>query len=120
MELVRSQGRTKSAELAARVGTTAGFLSHAMTPLVAKGWVRSEPGPSGGYTALVDASDVSVLDVIEAVEGRTDTERCVLEDRACAGAEHCALHRQWSSARAHLLADLGGTSIASLTTERPT
>ena len=100
--------------LAERVGTTPGFLSQAMTPLVAKGWVRSEPGPSGGYTALVDAERVSVLDVIEAIEGSTDTGRCVLEDRPCAGADLCALHRPWSSARSQLLRELAATPLSSL------
>lgn len=95
LALAATGERTKAAALAGRVGTTPGFLSQAMTPAVARGWVRSEPGPAGGYTAVVDPSTVSVLDVIEAVEGPTDTERCVLEDRA------------------QLLAELRRTSLAS-------
>jgi Rrf2 family protein len=108
--------RTKSSALAEAVGTSPGFLSQAMTPLVAAGWVRSDPGPTGGYTALADPATVSVLDVIEAVEGPTDTGRCVLEDRPCAGGAVCALHRPWSSARAQLLEELGSTPLASLLT----
>ena len=61
-----------------------------------------------------EPAEVSVLDVIEAIEGPVDTGRCVLEDRACAQAGTCALHRPWSRARAHLLDDLGGQSLASL------
>src|SRR5215203_5850334 len=114
LELAQAGTRTKSSVLAGRVGTTPGFLSQAMTPLVAKGWVRSEPGPAGGYTSLVDLAEVSVLDVIEAVEGDTDTGRCVLQDRPCSGHEHCALHRPWSAARAHLLGELSGTRLSSL------
>ena len=34
----------KAAELADEIGASAGFLAQAMTPLVTKGWVRSEPG----------------------------------------------------------------------------
>ena len=86
LELARTGERTKASVLAEAVGTTPGFLSQAMTPLVARGWAGSEPGPTGGYTALVDPADLTVLEVIEAVEGPTDTGRCVLEDRACAGA----------------------------------
>lgn len=106
--------RTKSSALAKAVGTTPGFLSQAISPLVAAGWVRSDPGPTGGYTALADPATVSVLDVIEAVEGPTDTGKCVLEDRPCAGAAICALHRPWSAARAQLLDELGSTPLASL------
>lgn len=117
LELVRDGERAKSSVLAERVGTTPGFLSQAMTPLVQQGWVRSEPGPTGGYAATLDPGAVSVLDVIEAVEGPTDTGRCVLEDRACGREATCALHVPWSSARAHLLDDLGSRTIASLLAE---
>lgn len=43
------------------------FLSRAMTPLVARGWVRSDPGPTGGHTTTVDVGSVSVLDGLEVV-----------------------------------------------------
>jgi Rrf2 family transcriptional regulator, iron-sulfur cluster assembly transcription factor len=114
LALATAGERTKSSVLADRVGTTPGFLSQAMTPLVARGWVRSDPGPSGGYTVLVEPSALSVLDVIEAVEGPTDTGACVLEDRPCAGGQLCALHRPWSAARAQLLDQLSNTTLAGL------
>ncbi|MDY7104923.1 MAG: Rrf2 family transcriptional regulator [Actinomycetota bacterium] len=107
-------GRLKASQLAERVGASAGFLSQAMTPLVAEGWVRSEPGPTGGYVLAVDLSDVTVLDVIEAIEGPTDTAQCVLEDRPCAGGGLCALHHPWSRARSQLLDELGSTSLSGL------
>ena len=109
--------RLKASELARRLGASAGFLSQAMTPLVQQGWVRSEPGPTGGYTATADPETVNVLDVIEAVEGPTPTTRCVLEDRLCAGGGTCALHVPWSKARTQLLAELAATPLAHLTRE---
>ncbi|HNI34447.1 MAG TPA: Rrf2 family transcriptional regulator [Microthrixaceae bacterium] len=114
--LSRTKERTKASVLADAIGTTPGFLSQAMTPLVSAGWVRSEPGPTGGYTALVNTAEISVLDVIETVEGPTDTGRCVLQDRACGADNPCALHRPWSNARAHLLQDLAATPVATLLT----
>lgn len=112
--LVATGERTKAAALADRVGTTPGFLSQAIAPLVVRGWVRSDPGPAGGYTARLDPAAVSVLDVIEAVEGAMDTERCVLEARPCSDQGHCVLHRPWTAARALLVAELGRTPLASL------
>ena len=116
--LTAEGSRMKSSELAQRVGATPGFLSHAMLALVQNDWVRSEPGPQGGYLATFDPKDVSVLDVIEAVEGPTDTGRCVLEDRPCGVTGLCALHVPWSSARADLLSKLGSTSIVNLMSEQ--
>jgi Rrf2 family protein len=104
--------RVKAAELAELLGTTAGFVPQVAAPLVAKGWIRSDPGPTGGYVSVAPLADVSVLDVIEAVEGPSDTGRCVLEDRPCSGGGQCALHVPWTRARGHLLAELSDTSIA--------
>jgi Rrf2 family protein len=107
-------GRTKASRLADEVGTTKGFLTQVMNPLVQQGWVRSDPGPTGGYAADFEPADVSVLAVIEAVEGPVDTGRCVLEDRSCAEAGSCALHRPWSRARGHLLDELEAQRLSSL------
>jgi Rrf2 family protein len=114
MTLASSGSRHKASELARELDTSAGFLSQAMTPLVSRGWVRSDPGRTGGYTANVSLDDVSVLDVVEAVEGQTDVARCVLEERACAGGERCALHDAWAQARGHLLADLADTPLSAI------
>ena len=108
----------KGAQLAEDLDASPGFLAQALTPLVAAGWVRSVPGPTGGYALVASVDDISVLQVIEAVEGPTDTARCVLEGRACAAADTtaCALHVPWSRARATLLAELAATSLADVAT----
>lgn len=112
--LARSGGRMKSAELAETLGTTAGFVPQVLGPLVERGWISSVPGPNGGYESAVGPERLSVLDVIEAVEGPTVTGRCVLVDRPCREAGHCAMHEPWGRARAGLLDELGRTSLADL------
>ena len=112
--------RLKAADLAVSIETTPGFLSQVMSPLVSQGWVRSEPGPTGGYVAVESLADITVLDVIEAVEGPTDSGRCVLQDRACAKSGTCALHVPWQKARAQLLAELAATPLADVTSQPPT
>ena len=110
--LAASTTRVKGPELAAEVGSTAGFVSQVLTPLVRAGWVRSDPGPAGGYSLVADLDHVSVLDVIEAVEGPTDTGRCVLADRPCSAEGPCALHHAWQRARAQLLDQLDAIPVA--------
>lgn len=114
LALARFGTKTKASVLADAVGTTTGFLSQVMTPLVAKGWARSDPGPTGGYTCTVDLQTISILDVIEAIEGATDTTHCVLIDRDCSEASPCALHGPWSKARLQLLSDLRATPLGSI------
>lgn len=114
LALAASDGRRTASDLAAELDASPGFLAQAMTPLVNKGWVRSDPGRSGGYTAVASLDDVSVLDVVEAVEGGTDVTACVLEDRPCAGGGRCALHDAWARARSDLLHQLASTPLSAV------
>ena len=100
--------------LAERISTTSGFLSQVMTPLVARGWVRSDPGPTGGYVLGVQTHAVSVMDVIEAVEGRMDESRCVLFVRPCDATNPCAMHGPWGRARAEMIRELRTTTLDQL------
>ena len=110
-ELADTGTRTKAAELAAAIGTSTGFLSQALTPLVGAGWVVSDRGPTGGYSLPAGRPELSVLEVIEAVEGPSASTACVLQSRECGAAEPCTLHRPWSRARDQLMADLAATPV---------
>ncbi|WP_068327292.1 RrF2 family transcriptional regulator [Janibacter terrae] len=101
--------RLKAPELAEALGATPGFVAQVVGPLVKAGWVRSTPGPTGGYSLTDDASGVSVLEVIEAIDGPTTTGRCVAEDRACTLGRTCVLHEAWSRARTTLTDILAAT-----------
>lgn len=93
----------RAADLAERVGSTPQYVPQVMSPLVRAGWVRSEPGPRGGYSLTGPLGDTSVLMLIELMEGRTDSGACVLRGGPCAGAETCTLHDAWAMARTALL-----------------
>ena len=99
-------------QLAVAVGTTRAFLAQVIGPLVCATWVRSAPGPRGGYWLAPMPDSVSVMEVIESVEGPLDLAQCVLErDRACrsgagAMAPSCALHDPWLAASAALRSEL--------------
>jgi len=124
--LLNEGKKMKALELARDLDASAGFLTQALTPLVTAGWIRSDPGPTGGYSLQQDLRMISVLDVVEAIEGPTDVASCVLEDRPCNGAGpgpshdsgHCAMHESWVKARSHLLADLAKTPLSTVAERR--
>jgi Rrf2 family transcriptional regulator, iron-sulfur cluster assembly transcription factor len=109
--LADADGLTKGPALADALDTTVGFVPQVVGPLVKAGWVRSEPGPTGGYLLTADLTDVSVLAVIEAVDGPTDTGRCVVVDRPCGGATPCVIHDAWAAGRAELVRVLDGMAL---------
>lgn len=110
--LGETDGLVKATALAEALDATPGFVPQVMGPLVKAGWVSSEPGPTGGYASSVDLAGVSVLAVIEALDGVTDDGRCVVADRVCNGAAPCPLHAAWAKARNELVGVLGATTLS--------
>lgn len=110
----------KGEELAGSLETTAGFLVQVMAPLTREGWVRSIPGPRGGYEATDAVQDASVLRLVEAVEGPVRADRCVLRDQPCPAQIPCALHDAWVPARDALVYRLAATPLlAPIEQEQP-
>ena len=112
--LQSSPTRLKSADLADALGTTAGFVPQVMGPLVRVGWVRSVPGPTGGYERRRDLASLTVLEVVETIDGPTDDGRCVVAERRCDADEPCVLHVAWARARGELRDSLGALRLSAV------
>jgi Rrf2 family transcriptional regulator, iron-sulfur cluster assembly transcription factor len=106
--------RVKGSALAESIDSTPGFLAQVLMPLVDQGWVGSVPGPSGGYQLSTELTDITIHQVIEAIEGPTVNGRCVLDSGPCPHSEICALHEPWQRARSALVAELAATTVASV------
>ena len=110
-----SDGRRRTAaELAEPAGTTSANAAHLIAPLVRAGWVRSSPGPTGGHELAVDLAEISLLELIETVEGPTNNGRCVMAHRNCPSSEPCAVHDVWTRAREALTRELAATELSSI------
>jgi Rrf2 family iron-sulfur cluster assembly transcriptional regulator len=113
MQVLCERGeRMGGAEIAGSLGTSVQYLPQIMSPLVRRNWVESNRGPNGGYRLVVQLSSLSVLDLIEAMEGPTDTSTCVLRGETCDASDPCALHGAWSRARDALLRELASMSLS--------
>lgn len=120
LALSGAAARMRAEDIAEVIGTTPGYVPHVMRPLTAAGWVQSTRGPSGGYRLNVPTTEISVLDVIEAEEGRIDTTKCVLRGGPCERPAPCAVHASWTAARGALLGELAAATVASTTDQGET
>ena len=112
LAVLQSNGDVNGASMADSIGTTTNYLPQVLKPLVMEGWVCSTPGRGGGYRLCTDLDEVSVLQVIESMEGPAEEDQCVLRGAPCPAPEPCALHDSWVAARGALLRELGSTSVA--------
>ncbi len=77
------------------------YLAKAMQGLAQAGIVSGTLGPTGGYRLAKDPSEVSFLDIIEAVEGKKSTFVCseirmknpcmTKQERKCVGERPCGI-----------------------------
>lgn len=73
--LARKGGRASSKEIADATGVPRDYLIQLAQPLRGGGIIEGQPGRHGGYRLAKDPGDVSVLDVMRAVDEATDPER---------------------------------------------
>ena len=114
-EISAAEGeRVNGGELADRLEISTQYLPHVMAPLTKAGWVTSVSGPHGGYTMMANLDDISLLDLIEAVEGPVDDSRCLHLGPVHDENHHCALHAPWTKAREALLSELSETQLSDM------
>jgi Rrf2 family iron-sulfur cluster assembly transcriptional regulator len=85
----------KAREIAEEMDIPGQYVSQITGALVRSGILEATAGPSGGYRLARPANEVSLLDVIRAIEGPLERERCVLMGGPCDWEAVCPLHLVW-------------------------
>lgn len=105
--------RMTAAQLADTCDIPGGNLPTIMSQLSRAHLVQTSPGRSGGCALARDPSDITALEVIEALEGPMKISHCLLDSRRCGDRDReCAFHRAWIVGREAAMAALGRTSLA--------
>jgi Rrf2 family protein len=104
--------------IAADENIPVGFLPQVMADLVRAGLVVGEPGRTGGYRLARSATRMSLLEVVEAVEGDSRRRTCVLRNGPCQLNGVCDVHAVFAAAQDDLLLRLGRATVASAVPDR--
>ena len=83
--------------IAARQGLSEGYLEQLVAMLRKAGLVKSIRGASGGYVLARDAKDISVGDVLRALEGSLEPVKCsgFYAEEGCTAAGGCVTKYVW-------------------------
>ena len=90
------------------------FLAKILQSLVHGGLAVSQRGAHGGFALARSAADITMRDVIEAVDGPLALNQCVLWPEDCKRSGDCELHKAWMRAQAQLMDVLGTVTLRSL------
>ena len=90
------------------------FLGKIFQNLSKSGLVGSARGSGGGFYLTRPASDITVLEILESIEGPIALQRCLEIDVGCEHSRGCALCGLLAEAQERIKEVFAGTSLATL------
>jgi len=113
--LARNKDRRVSVtEIAHAMHIPKSFLAKLLQRLVRHHLLISMRGVNGGFQLAAKPSDITLLDILEAMQGPAGINVCAIDSRRCRLSSTCAVHPVWVDIRKEVEKRLNRTSIAKL------
>ena len=90
------------------------FLAKIVSQLSVAGLLQTSRGARGGVSLARKPADITVLEVVEAIDGPILLNECVADGATCAFGDSCPLHDIFSNAQAELVTRLKLTTFGSI------
>lgn len=115
LHLARSgDTRTPTSTIAEEQKIPPSFLAKIISQLSIAGLLHTSRGARGGVTLARGPKEISLLEVIEAIDGPIQLNECVGESGACSFDDNCPLRPVWCDAQEQLVSRLKGTNFADM------
>jgi len=99
-------------QIAEKEKIPAHFLAKILQQLARKGLLRSSKGPTGGFILRLSPKEISLIQLVKALDGLTDYQKCVSGLSECTDDAPCGMHDAWKGLRSRIMDYLEQTSIA--------
>ncbi len=106
--------RVTSAQIARRQGIPRDYISKVLSTLSRAGIVATLSGRAGGVRLLRPPASLTVLEVLEAMEGPLTLNRCLARKGECPRDRSCQVHLFWARTQKELTRMLQAATIAGL------
>ena len=103
---------TPISEVAETLSIPYHFLKKILAELTQKGVLHSQRSAKGGVGLNRDARNISLLDIIVALDGSTLFTDCLLGLPGCGERRPCPLHTAWATERTRLQLMFSSTTLA--------
>ncbi len=107
--------RAPTSEIALNQHIPPSFLAKIVSQLSVAGVVQTSRGARGGVSLARAADEISLLEVVEAIDGPIMLNECVFDSNACVFGDNCPVQNVWCNAQETLVKTLSDTTFASLT-----
>ena len=110
----RPGGVLSAPDLAEHAGLEAPTVAKVLKPLAQAGLVDGFRGANGGYRLARDAAEISLVEIVEAMEGPLGMTECSVHSGQC-GIEHsCGVRANWRRINDVVADALRGVSLAQM------
>jgi Rrf2 family protein len=90
------------------------FLAKIISQLSIAGLLHTSRGARGGVTLAREPKDITLLEVIESIDGPIQLNECVPGNGICSFEDNCPVRAVWCDAQYELVKRLKGTSFGDL------
>ena len=111
---MREGEMVRSREMARRLRIPYHFLGKILQRLTGKGLLVSSKGPSGGFALSMPTKDITLFHIVDAIDGVTFANRCVLGFPDCSGKQPCAVHEELGTIRESIYNMLVARNVSQL------
>ena len=118
--LAAQPGEVLSApELAEQAGLEAPTVAKVLKPLAGAGLVDGFRGANGGYRLARAASDINLVEIVEAMEGPLAMTECSVHDGQCGIEASCGVRANWRRINDVVADALRGVTLAQMLAPAP-
>ena len=86
-------------EIAQRQDVTKPFMAKIASQAAAAGLLTTQRGTGGGLALTQSADKITLLQILESIDGPMALNQCTLEPSQCPHSNKCAVHPIWEKAR---------------------
>ena len=108
-----------AAELAERARLELPTVSKVLKPLAHAGLVEGFRGVNGGYRLARAAEAISLIEIVEAIEGPLGMTECSVHGGGCGIEDHCGVRANWRHINDVVVESLRGVSLAQMLAPPP-
>lgn len=103
-----------AAEIAGSVGIAPPTVSKILKILTREGFLNSQRGLKGGYSLALSADEISVADLVDALEGPIALTECSYAKGVCQQERSCSVRQNWLQINQAIHDTLDGIRLAQM------
>jgi Rrf2 family protein len=106
--------RSATSSVAKEQNIPPSFLAKIISQLSIAGLLHTSRGARGGVTLARDPKEITLLEVIEAIDGPIQLNECVQEQGVCSFEDNCPIRSVWCNAQDELVKRLRNTNFGDM------